>query len=122
MKNAPILSACVIASMLGSMEVMAKEISCKVIVEAGDLIGDRNYYERYDGNPKRVVTKFNFQDGYFINYLGKRYSLRLVETGIYEMESSSGKKVRYLAEDDPSLVLELIVDRDASVLKVFECE
>ena len=99
----------------------AAEIKCLTLVETGETLsnGRANYYDRFDENPKRVVTTFNFEQLYLISFAGRRFDLVKVSDDLFVLQQDP--RYKYLAKLDGNLVVEVRVEKDSTTSKVFEC-
>ena len=109
------------ASFFVSHSASGSQLRCVTLVEVGEMLsGNTHYYDRFDGNPKRVATIFNFEQLYFVSYQGKRFDLLDLGRDTYAIKSDP--RYKFLAKNSGALVLEARVERDATTLKIFECE
>ena len=99
----------------------AAEIKCLTLVETGETLsnGGANYYDRFDENPKRVVTTFNFEQLYLISFAGRRVDLVKVSDDLFVLQQDP--RYKYLAKLDGNLVVEVRVEKDSTTSKIFEC-
>lgn len=108
-------------SILASYSANASQLACVTLVETGEMLtGNAHYYERFDSNPKRVTTIFDFERLYFVNFQGKRFDL--IDLGHDTYAIKSNPRYKFLAKNSGALVLEARVERDATTLKMYECE
>ena len=111
--------AFLVASLV-TMPVFAEEITCLTLVESGEYIGANNYHDRFDGDARRVKTTFDFDRGYFTNFLGKTFRLNQLSSTAYLLEEDP--RYVFMYKQGGRAVLEARVEQSAITTKFFECE